>query len=209
MAYLRSTSDVPIEILKGFSSDLQRQMDVDVDEKQIHLLSADPPSWISLFADVPWWVKLTGGIYLTEIVKEAAQDSWKNRALLAKVPRSAASTVNRLAVAIRDLVARLPHPTRFKIGLPLPDEHFGTSLDLAPSDVEQIEDTLYLFLAHLPQLDQLIQMQHETGCRVFGGLRLRLLDNGDVEVSWLEKSPVGALGQRREVLRLQAERANS
>lgn len=205
MATLHSTNDVPLPVLENFAADLEPDLLVEVDSSQISFKSAEPQSWIALFATADWWIKLItayGALYTAEIVKEAAKDSWKNRARGVDALRSWAGGVMRLAGSFKKLRPRLSGKTTIKLGLPVPDEYFGTTLDLIGSDVEHIEQFIVMFIAHLPQINEILDAQRATDRRVLAGVRLTLLEDGALEVSWDEYSQIDGFSHRREVLNL-------
>ena len=80
------TSDISLTTLQAVSAELSGDFQLEVDESQIFLRSAEPPSWVTFIAEADWWVKAMAAyaaLYIAEIVKEAGKDSWKNRAKVA------------------------------------------------------------------------------------------------------------------------------
>lgn len=71
-----STSDVPLDLLRKFRDNIARNLSVVVDDRQIFFKSTEPPSWLVLLADAPWWVKALGtyaALFVAKIVAEAAK----------------------------------------------------------------------------------------------------------------------------------------
>lgn len=205
MATVHSTNDVSLEILERFAADLQPDLLVEIDSSQTFSKSAQPPSWITLLAGAEWWMQVIsayGAVYTVEIVKEAAKESWNNRGQAVDALKSIGGGVKTLARSISELRSRLSSSTMVRLGIPLPDDHFGTTLDLVGSDSEHVEQVILMFVAHLPKISDIISAQRLTGKRVLAGMRLRLLDNGALEVSWSEYSETGGFSQAREVLTL-------
>jgi hypothetical protein len=67
-----ATSDVSQATLEEFGKDLSPDFEFEVSDGRIFLRSAEPPSWIQLFADAPWWIQGLGAyaaLYVAELVK--------------------------------------------------------------------------------------------------------------------------------------------
>ena len=128
---LQSTCDIPLKLLREFSSNLQHDIEVEVDENQTVFRSAEPPSWIAFFAQADWWIKALaayGALYVAEIVKEAGKATWKGLMNLASAREN--NKLNRMATELETLKAQLRKNTKIEIGLPIPNDHFGTRLEL-------------------------------------------------------------------------------
>jgi len=182
-----STGDVSIPLLNEISEGLLPEVKLDVDDHQIFLKAAEPPSWVTLIADLPWWVQAMSGyaaLYIAEVVKEAGKETWQNRAKLLSPLVSAGGSLAKLAQAIADLRARLSSRTRLEIALPFPDEVFPARLEIAGSSVEEIAMQVALFVHHLPALGELIQHRGLNHGSIAGGLTLTLQKNGSLKVSW-------------------------
>lgn len=197
-----STSDIQLEMLRELREDLAPDVAFEVDDRQIFLRSVDAPSWVSFLAESPWWIKMLAAysaVYVAEIVREAAKDTWKSRAKAVAAVRGAGNRLWRLAEGIKGLRKRLPGRTRIEVGLPFPEEYFATCLELSGSTVEEIALQLALFVHHLPGLEALISSQSLDRDRVAGGMRLRLLGDGSLAVSWQDGQ---TLEVRQQVLRI-------
>lgn len=182
-----STSDVPLPVLNEISEGLLPEVKLDVDDHQIFFKSADPPSCITLLADLPWWVQAMGGyaaLYIAELVKEAGKDTWKGRAKLLSPLGSAGGGIAKLAQAIAFLRARVSSRTKIEIALPFPEEYFSSRLEIAGSSVEEVAIQVALFVHHLPALKELIQHRGLNRDSIAGGLTLTLQKDGHLKVSW-------------------------
>ncbi|MBI3326367.1 MAG: hypothetical protein HYZ81_06660 [Nitrospinae bacterium] len=173
-----STRDVDLESLRDFAAELYPELDVQVNESQTYLLSAEAPSCISLLAEADWWVKVLAGyavLYIAEIVKEAAKDTWKNRTKAAAGIGATGGALRKLATGIANLHRRLSDRTRVRVGLPVPDEFSSTRLELLGSDPNNLALQLALFIHHLPALSALIRAEGLDQGKAAGAIRLILL----------------------------------
>lgn len=116
-----STADVPIQPLKEFGEDVGPEFEFEIEDGRVALLSAEPPSWIHLIADSSWWISLfsaAAALYMAEIVKEAAKESWKNRAKATALVVGAANKVKLFAEKVVRLKKKLPERTDIVVALP-------------------------------------------------------------------------------------------
>lgn len=182
-----STSDVDLAILRETSEQLAPDIALQVDDRQIYLKSAEPPSWITFLAQADWWVQAFAAyaaLYVAEIVKEAAKESWENRAKAISGVVAAGNQIRRLAAVIVNLYERLQPRTRIEVGLPFPEEYWSTRLEISGTDPDEMALQLALFVHHLPALQNLISCQNLNSDSVAGTINLRLLSDGSLEVSW-------------------------
>jgi hypothetical protein len=196
-----STSDIPLEGLQRFSDELGPDFDVQVDERQMFYKGGVPPSWVVFFTNADWLIKLLelyAGLYVAEIVKEAGKDTWKNRK---KIASTVGDRIRQFALAIEKLRTRLKPTTRVEIGLPLPDDHDGTRLELVGSDVDDLAFQIALFVHHLPALMNLIEQEKLGRGVVAAGIHLQILTDGSLEVWWQDNA---SLRKHVRVLSLRA-----
>jgi hypothetical protein len=183
-----STSDIPLEDLHKLSDDLGPDFELQVDESQMFYKGGVPPSWVVFFATPDWLIKaleLYAGLYVAEIVKEAGKDTWKNRK---KITSAAGDRIRQFAVALGKLRTRLSLGTRVQIGLPLPDDHDGTRLELVGTDVDDLAFQIAVFVHHLPALMSLIKQENLGRGRVAAGIHLQILADASLEVWWQDNT---------------------
>lgn len=198
-----STSDVPLETLRELSSELSPDLELEVSESQVVLLSAEPPSWVTFLAEADWWIKplaAYAALYVAEIVKEAAKDTWKNRGKVIAAVISASNGIKKLATGIAKLRQKLSSNTTIRIALPIQDDYSATRLELLGSDPDDLALQIALFVHHLPGLTALIQSEGLDGSRVLGAIFLKILPDASLEVSWMDKD---SFATQRRVLPLE------
>lgn len=198
---IHSTSDVSLATLEEFNAELPIELRGEVASSQIFLRSADPPSWVTFLADADWWIKALaawGALYAAEITKEAGKDTWKNRGqLLAAARRLGAGITSALARSVATLAGRLPARTSLRLGVPVPNDYFSTTLELDGHDPHDVALDLAVFLLHLPALMKLIderKLQDQAATGVF----LVICDDMGLEVAWADAE---TLRPERVVLR--------
>lgn len=192
---VRSTSDIDLEILQGLNADLGAEFAPEVDRRQYFMKSAEPPSWVSFLEQLDWWVKLLGAgaaVFVAEIIKEAAKDTWKNRGKAVSSTLTLANKVKQFATALSRLRKQLPRRTEIAIGIPEPDDHFSTSIELEGDDVDELAVQIALFVHHLPALKKLVHEEKLDKRTVAGGISLRLLPDASLHVWWQQNDTLEA-----------------
>ena len=185
-----ATSDVDQQALELLCNQLQPDLDLSLDEHAIILRSAEPPSWVQFFAEAPWWIKALGAyaaLYIAEIVKEAGKEIWKERAKLARVATGTGNRVLKLARSLVALRDRIPKRTKFVFGLPVPDDYFGTRLELIGKDEDIIAAEIALFIRYIPAIERLIETEGLRAGKVTGAITLHIAEDSSLRVAWMNR----------------------
>jgi hypothetical protein len=186
---VHSTGDVSLDLLRGLASELEPDIRLHVEERQHFFRSIEPPSYISFLADASWWIKVFGGmaaLYVAELVREAAKETWKSRAKIAsKMQEVSTRPLRGFAKALSKTRVQLKPHARIKIGLPVPDDFFAAQLLLEGPEQDLVEAQIALFVYHLPALIKLIKSERLDSGGAFGAIQLQLLEDGSLEVRWL------------------------
>ena len=185
------TADVPLSLLREFQRELAPDIDLEIEERQAFFKSAEAPSWVIFFAESEWWVKALAAyaaLYVAELVKEAAKDTWKARGKAVSAARASLGRISNFAERFSSLRRRLPPRTKLHIGLPFPDEHFATRLEIEGSEADEIAVQIALFVYHLLALKHLIESEELSNETIAAGISLKLLPDASLEVSWSDGS---------------------
>jgi hypothetical protein len=185
-----STADIDLRELAAFRDDLSTDFEVEVDESQVFLRSAEPPSWIQFLADSPWWVQAFGGysaLYLAELVKEAAKTTWAERAAVARKTKVATQALGRFARRLAKLRALLPERSQLVIGLPVPDHHFGVRFELLGREEDVLAAEIAIFASFVPRLEELIRSEQLDKGRVVGTVNLMVTEELQLKVAWMDR----------------------
>ena len=197
-----ATHDVPNSELAALAASITSVGPVVVRDARALFKSAEPPSWISLIEQAPIWLKILGGpasLWAAGFFGEAGKESWQNRSAIAKRLRDPATRPLRsLVEAIKAFRMSVRLETDVDIGLPYPDDHFGTKLRLNGRDTELLTAEIALFVHHLPRLVLLLKEIAESGDGIIGGISLSLDDDGSLVVVWMGRE---SLEQHTRVLR--------
>jgi hypothetical protein len=183
------TSDVSLPELRHFSNELRTELQVEVEDSQIFLRSAEPPSWVALLANADWWVKglaAYAALFVAELVKEGAKETWRQRGKALAAATLVGGQLRRLGGAIAALRGRLSARTTIGIGLPVPNDYFTTRLALEGDEPDLLCAQLALFVHHLPALKQLLATHGIAEGGAATGVFLSLQDDGSLLVSWHE-----------------------
>ncbi|MCW3477953.1 hypothetical protein OL229_00060 [Neisseriaceae bacterium JH1-16] len=186
---LVSTSDVSSEKLYELKEVLQPDIDVDIQDGKVVLLSAEPPSWIHFIASTDWWIQgfsAMSALYVAEIVKEAAKDTWKNRS---KVVAAAVGSINKIKTFSEKIInfkSSIKNNTELVLVLPVPHELRGCCLLLNAEDPDVLSLQLALYVHHLPRVEELIRSKVSGPNEVATGVVLSLLSSGALQVCWLD-----------------------
>lgn len=185
-----STADIPLQALREFRHDLSADLDIDVDESQIYLRSAEPPSWIQFLAEAPWWVQAFGAysaLYVAELAKEAAKTTWAERAAIAHKTLAATQKLGRFADRLTQLRTALPKHSQLVIGLPVPDDHFGARFELLGRDEDVLAAEVAVFASFVPALEALVRTEHLDQGRVIGAINLLVSEEPFLKVAWMDR----------------------
>lgn len=119
-----TASGIPHNLVEELTAELRPEIEAEVDTGTFAYRSTDVPSWISFLATADWWVQALAAyaaLYIAEIVKEAAKDTWKNRAKAVAAVRSVGNAIRKLASSISRVRSKLEPGSSVTVGIPVPD----------------------------------------------------------------------------------------
>lgn len=180
-------------------------MDVVIVARPIVLRSAEPPSWIQLFAEAPWWVQALSAyaaVYVAEIVKGAGKETWQNRAKIASTVAGTMNRIARFAFSLIKLKSAAKARTKLVLGLPVPDDHFGVRFELIGQDEDVLATEIALFVNYIPAIEQLIEAEGLSEGQVTGAIILVVTDDASLRVTWMDRE---CLEVQERLLRLEEE----
>jgi hypothetical protein len=188
--------------MREWPHDLCDIFDADVDHFLGQFTSHDPETWLTLVAEAPLWIQALGAaasVYITAILAEAGKETWKERAKYFPTLSGALKGLGDLASKVVDLKRRHPPRSTVTVSIPFPHAGMGTGLSLACDSKEMVAAEIALFVHYLPKVQALIRDEIEDkDVRISGGIQLKLLDDGSLEVEWLENAPGKPAGIRRK-----------
>ncbi len=202
-ATISATEDVSQGVLTELESLVAVDLPVKLNDSRVCLRSAEPPSWINLIAQSDWWVKglaAYAALYVAEIVREAAKETWKNKGKAVTAVVGASNKLWRLASSLFNAKAKARANTYITIGLPVPDDVYTTLLRTQSTELDDLAVEVALFVHHVPALVQLLRDAGIPEGSAVGWVTAELLPNGSLHVKWLDKE---SLEERHHVLPLQ------
>jgi hypothetical protein len=173
----------------------------DVEEVQIYERKAADPAiqqFIQILGGVPVWQAFVAGgaalsaAFLGRLGYLVADDGYA--AIKAWIKSDAGQGVATAAVALSDAAREAPG-ARVYIGLNVPDDPFGSVLEVSGREPDAIAVELFRFVQLAEQIAAAIVEAETTGDGVLSQPRISLLPNGEVHVRW-----VTAKGKRRDVV---------
>jgi hypothetical protein len=158
---ITATIDVPDGQLNQLASDLSSVTQIEVSESRRFFKAAAAPSWIALLSDPPAWIALLGvpvTIFLGELIKEAAKDSWRNKQRVGRVlAQPVLLPLRSLASSLARFRSEVPERTEIEVGFPIPDAYFGTRLSLSGHETEEFAFELAVFVHHTSAIQHLLK----------------------------------------------------
>jgi hypothetical protein len=184
-----ATEDVAAQPLADFRAELVGDYGEPTEEGRFFFKSLDAPSWVRLVAELAWWqqaLAAAAALYVAELVKEAAKETWKSRAKVIAATVNAARGLKHLAGAVCRLKSSLSSRTEVIVSIPEPHEYFGAQLRLNLEDQSLAEVELALFVHYLPAVSALIAEHKTKGVRAATGYFLELQDSANLLVWWFD-----------------------
>lgn len=169
---------------------------VEVEEVQVYERKAADPAiqqLIQILGSVPVWQYLAAGgaAYLARLGYLLADDS--HAAFRAWTRSDAGKPIATTAAALSDAARETPG-ARVCIGLDIPDDMFGSVLEVSGREPDAIALELLPFVMHAEQVAAVIVEAETKGDGVLSQPRITLLSDGEVKVRWMTLS-----GKWREV----------
>ena len=186
---LSATEDVPDDRLAMLASDLRELVPVDVDEARTSYKSVEPPSWIALLEEVPTWAAILGpsaAVFLNELLKEAAKDTYRNKSVISRALARPIVAPLRAAASAITRFRKSRERTQILVGVPAPDQYFGTRLRLEGQDEDSIAMELAFFINHAGGIQAALDDVQRDGQRVIGQITLTLLPDGSMQAQWMD-----------------------
>jgi hypothetical protein len=158
---------------------------------EVFLKSAEPPSFIQIMADALQWLsplKVAATIFLSQLAKEAATDIYKNKQQIGRALANAAAAPLRLAAAaLKRARESSLRPPGLVVGLPIPDDYFGTALWLPGDSEEDIAWLVARFVVRAQIIEQLIQAEISAGRLPLGRVQVIPTDTGGFLLRWVDQ----------------------
>ena len=191
---LETSQDIPEEIRKKLTSDLTPIFHIKDRESAI-TKSPDSPTFIQIIGEVAQWItplKATVISFLyhvsKQIAKRVADDIWDHKAEILKILKEATfSPMRQIAQAFLKLKKNFPKKIEITVGLPIPEEYFGTVFTFKANDEVEIIWYLANFINKVEEIDKAMQLEVKKGNKPLGRAFLTLQPNGSFIVRWKDQ----------------------
>jgi hypothetical protein len=182
---ITSTDNVSLAILhKAFNTSSWSQ-EAEISNSQRILLSAQPPSFVHLIAELSWWKQLgfyVAGTVATGALGKAGSDFWDNKAKITKV---VTDRLWSLADRVVNLQSMLDGHTQVFLAFPNPDIYFPASLKVDSLDVNVVAWQIAALTYHAADIEKFIA----TGSfDPLASAEITINDRGDIHLKWMDKT---------------------
>ena len=146
------------------------------------VLAAEPPSWITFIANLDWWQKILGSyaaIYLASIASAAGKETWEKKTAIV-------GYIKDVAKSILSAKEKSNKNTKTELALILPGTSYEAKLHPSSEDIDSFARELALFVSHAPDVVDVYRKNIEYGNQVVGWVQLTALDDGGMEVKWMD-----------------------
>jgi hypothetical protein len=182
-----STGDVSVDVLREWSRNVDIGVPLNVRQDQTFMRSAEPPSWVQILGESSEWLqafRTAAAVYVAEIIREAAKETWKNRNEIRIAITDATTALFRFASKIIELRKKLAARTVIDVGVPIPEKFYGIRFALPPSDDPTVVALdIALFVHYLPEVLQAIH-DERIAEQAVAGIVLALRSDGSLEMGW-------------------------
>jgi hypothetical protein len=184
------SGDIPHETVSRVLTDLKEILPVVEVETSLQR-SSEPRYAFQMIGDVPEWTSSLGSAALSLIAIYRGRQSGKegplsgSRTLSSDV--SETSPLQLVARSIIDLQRSCrSNGIKIRMGIPLPDQRFGTNLVLSGADEESVAFSIAGFVTMLSDVEEFIRHELSGAKRSTGPVQLIQFPDGTAVLSWLD-----------------------
>jgi len=149
--------------------------------KFIYHRSADPVPFMQLVGDTASWWPLTVVVtaYFSRLAMHVADATWDKAVSFVK--RKDAAPLVDVAKA---LILAKKEGRKVEIGLNIPDDYFGTTLQIKGSDLADVAQELAVFVVHVEKLSKVMQDEIAAGRGPIGMASIEIQADESICVTW-------------------------
>lgn len=190
-AILCTTGDIPNTAKQCLSLEMSTIMPLEnIPIPSFRSASSNQPSFIQILAHVEIWAPLTiaASKFLSQIAKRAADDVWdRKKEIAAKLNIVAVTQFKKFVEALdkaHNASCRIPS---IIIGIPLPDDRFGTTLRFQAEDENDIAWFVANFLAKAETVEKVLQEEMTGKYPPMAPVQLKLQEDGSFIMQWMDR----------------------
>jgi len=168
-------------------TELHEHLDVG-EPDYISLKSAEPPSFIQLLGSVLTWGPLVVGAkaYVSALAKRAADATWDG--LESWWRNEEAKPLIDVARALVKTADTVSGEVTLRIGLDIPDVHFGTALSIKSKTPEDVAHAIAMFAARANELSRAMRREVDAGRTPLGPATIEMKEDGSLVVRWVTRT---------------------
>jgi len=186
---INHSSDVQPDVINGFGNNLKEYV-AEINTHSIEQKSSETTTFISLLADSVVWapIAVAASAFLARIGKRAADDIWENKEKVYELVKD--SSLNPLRCLVNSIVSLLkgtPKKAHVSIGIPYPDDFFGTSLEIGTQTELEIIQGVVTFLTNNENIKRACVEIENSELTPLGGIFVRLNSDGKIILEWMSR----------------------
>jgi hypothetical protein len=189
--WLTAAADIPDPILGELSTSLSAVVPVE-DGGRVVMLSAEPPQFIQILGDALTWtnaLKAASAIYLGQLAKNAADDTWKHkRAIFDGLKSGVARPLAVVVQALRDVRTKLRARSSVVVGLNVPQSAFGAVFATESADEAELAWHLAQFVLRVDRIQAVIDAEMKGEQAPLGRVHLAIQPDGAILVRWVTRA---------------------
>lgn len=125
-------------------------------------------------------------VFLSKLVAEAATDLFENKSKIAIILWDAA--VEPIQILTSFIVKAVRNKTKISIGLPIPDEQFGTTLTFVHEEEEFVAWVLSSYISQLDVIERVVNEIIKSDLSPAGLIQLMIQSDGGFVLKWMDKN---------------------
>lgn len=186
--------EVPAGVRKRLEIDLDEVIRYD-ETRTIHQRSATVPELVQVLLEASAWKQALGAaavLFMKEYIKElgrlSAKSTWRQgKALASTLKDLSVEPLKKTADALARAKQSLSNRSRVSIGLPIPDDYFGTLLEIEAEEEDEIALILALFVTRVEEIEGRLEEEREQE-RALGAISLHVDDRGNFVAEWKDQN---------------------
>ena len=187
---LLTTADIPGAVRQQLLDAWQPLAELQ-EGSQVRHKTAELSSFVQIMGEALQWLsplKVAATVFLSQLAKEAATEVYKNKArIAAALAAAAAAPLRRAAAALGRARSDSPQKPEIVVGLPIPDDYFGTALTFPVDTEEEIALLLAQFVVRVERIQQVIAGEVSDGHPPLGRVQVIPNGSGGFLLRWIDQ----------------------
>jgi hypothetical protein len=185
------TSDIPDAARQRLHSDISAVFPAETrPSPSFRTVPSAQPSFVQVLANAALWTLLLvpATRFLAQIGKRAADDVWDHKKEMSEALKEAAVLpLKRLAGAINACRAASIRKPDVVVGIPLPEDYFGTAIRFKPQSPEEIAWAVANLVVKAPDVERVIRAEMLGKRPPLGPVQIELQPDGSLIIKWMDR----------------------